>query len=292
MHGCKALIIGIFALVLPGCMFWGTSPSVVTRERIATPPPVPDPNMVQVDIALLERPLEDPFLDRELWLSTDQHIVELERLALLEDNGIRVGQVVGMIPARLTSLLKSERSCIDPRRRTLASGQGLTHHLTPVQPRVAFTVTHRGERQEVSLDQAKFCLEVIPTLDNKGRTKVQFTPKVQHSSEAFPIKVAPDYSGWVNEAGRPHRSFPQLGWHVSLGTGEILVIGTHLDKQGTLGYNAFVHAEEPNPMQRVLIVRTSRTFTSPEAELSSPQLGNGKAAPLALQAALTPPLVR
>src|SRR5207247_4496708 len=76
--------------------------------------PAANSQVVQLDVAILERPLGDPFLDKELWQHTDEMIVDLDRKAAVEDNGYRVGQIIGMTPGKLQDLLKSPRSCINP----------------------------------------------------------------------------------------------------------------------------------------------------------------------------------
>ena len=77
-------------------------------------------------MALLECPLGDPFINRELWKSTDEMMVDAERRIALEQNGLRVGQIVSMTPGALQDLLKSERACLNPRRRLLPAGQTVT----------------------------------------------------------------------------------------------------------------------------------------------------------------------
>ena len=69
--------------------------------------PIPGPEMVQIDIALLERPLHDRFLNNELWLLADEQIIPLERKAYLEEAGFRIGQVNGLNPSGLQTMLTS-----------------------------------------------------------------------------------------------------------------------------------------------------------------------------------------
>ena len=70
----------------------------------------------------------------------------------------------------MNTLLKSERACVNPRRRLLASGNSVTHILGGNLPRSTFTI-HRGKQnEELTIDQARFCLEVSATLTSDGRT--------------------------------------------------------------------------------------------------------------------------
>ena len=218
----------------------------------------PDPNTVVLDLAFLERPIGDDYLNGELWTATDQHIVDIERQAELEDNGLRIGQVVGVMPGKLLKLLQSERACVNPLKRFVPCGEPTIQHLGPIQPRSRFQITLAGKTQILTLDDAQFCFDLVATLSRNGRTKLAFVPKVEHRRQALAIDIAPDYSSWVAPSEKPGRSFPQLSWHVELAPGELLVIGPMLDKPGSFGYRAFVQDAEPNPVQRVLVLRCTR----------------------------------
>ncbi len=96
-----------------------------------------------LDVAIIERPLGDSFLNQELWSEADEQAiradvgeqaVSLERKTALEKNGFRVGQVGGLMPpAKLLSLLLSPRSC-QPHRVQLHAGNATTIPLGPVWP--------------------------------------------------------------------------------------------------------------------------------------------------------------
>src|SRR4051812_35123541 len=62
------------------------------------------PDGALLDIVLIERPLGDAFVNDEIWRSTDLQVAGLEKKAVLDDNGFRVGQVIGMNPAELQKL--------------------------------------------------------------------------------------------------------------------------------------------------------------------------------------------
>ncbi len=96
--------------------------------------------LVQLELPLLERPLGDPFINQELWQYTDEMILDLDRKAAIEDNGFRVGKIVGMTPGKLHELLRSERSCSNPQRRIFPSGHNVLQYLSPVWPHSEYTV--------------------------------------------------------------------------------------------------------------------------------------------------------
>src|SRR6267378_3848393 len=110
--------VAFAAFVLTGCATDKpvTSMSFLNRFR-PLKPAISGPDVIQITVALLERPLHDRFLNNELWLIADEQIIPLERKACLEEAGFRIGQVNGLNPSGLQSLLTSERSCVSARHQ-------------------------------------------------------------------------------------------------------------------------------------------------------------------------------
>ena len=84
-------------------------------------------------ICVVEEKLDNEFINHGLWTCTDQQVVGIERKALLEDNGFRIGQVVGSLPGKLQDLLNAERSCVKSEYQMLASGN---KRMVPLGPRL------------------------------------------------------------------------------------------------------------------------------------------------------------
>jgi hypothetical protein len=247
-----------------------------------------DSQLVQLEVALLERPVGDPFLNQELWQHTDEMVVPLERKSAVEDNGFRVGQIVGMTPGKLQELLKSERYCINPRLRLLPSGHSVAQYLGPVLPRSEFVIQLGKQTVAAGFDQARFCLDVKATLTNDGKTRLAFTPKVETGETTLPFQPDPDQQSWILRVERPCQTFPELTWEVALAPGEFLVIGALLSKDKSLGHRSFVQ-EDGNAVQRLLVLRTSRALNSGDtSEPNLEDIARSKRSPcLALQASMT-----
>src|SRR5262249_31000495 len=113
-HG-QARLLGLLTALLAGCAT-GKVPHAVTWLDHLRPFQGPTgPDVVSMQVALIERPVGDPYLNHELWAGADEQAIPLERKVVLEDNGLRVGQIGGIAPAKLLALLTSEKSCINPR---------------------------------------------------------------------------------------------------------------------------------------------------------------------------------
>jgi len=244
--------------------------------------------VVQLDVRVLERPVGDPFINQELWQHTDEMVVDLERKAAVEDNGFRVGQIVGMTPVKFQELLNSERYCVNPRRHLVPSGHSVTPSIGPAWARGDYVVQDGKQIDETALEQARFYLEVKATLTSDGKTRLSFVPKVESGETTLPFQADPDQQAWTMRVDKPCRNYPKAGWDVVLAPGEHLVIGAILQKEKTLGHRSFVQ-EQGNLVQRLLVLSTNRAPSSADAaEISLREVARCHPSPcLAVQASGT-----
>jgi len=291
VNKCKLFLLTLFVVLLcgTGCAVWpepGPTTSWLKRPGFF-PSPINN-QTVQLDIAILERNLGDPFLNHELWQNTDEMIVDLDCKAAVENNGFRVGQIVGMTPGKLLDLLKSKRYCSNPRTRLLASGNTVPLYLSPVLPRSDFMVQLGKEPHEEALDQARFCLDVKATLTADNKTRLNFTPKVEHGEPMLPFHPDPAEQRWIMRVEKPCKTYAELAWDVVLAPGEFLIIGAILPKERTLGHRSFVQ-EDGQPVQRLLVLRTNRAPQGGDSsEPTLEDLARNHPSPcLAVQASMT-----
>ena len=116
MRRWLALLLALTAGCAAGCFAGHTTRAASLFEPLRPLLGPTGTDAVQLDVALIERPTGDRFLNEELWDLADEQGVAFEKKAALDDNGIRVGLIGGMPPAGLQALLTSERSCANPRR--------------------------------------------------------------------------------------------------------------------------------------------------------------------------------
>jgi hypothetical protein len=274
----RPLYAGLVALgLLPagGCL--GPKPAgLVTAAKPPVGPPAAD--AVVLEVSVIEQPVGDGYLNRGLWATVDEGVVELDRKAILEDNGFRVAVTGGQPPDRLLDLLTSERSNPNARRWQLHAGTAKTAALGEPRAACTFQAYQRGEVTAVELAQAQCQLAVTPALTADGRVRLTFVPQVQHGE---PQLLAPAAEGeWRLHGSKPVKEFPGLTFEVTLGPQDFVVVGTSAERDQTLGHRCFVTADGPKPVQRLLAIRAGRL----RAPADGPA-GDGAAAPLAYQAA-------
>jgi hypothetical protein len=283
MRPWATLGVGLLTWVLVGCV-----PSQVRttswfrgRQPFASPAA---PNTVEMEVALLECPVGDRYINRDLWALADEQVVTPEQKAALEDNGFRVALVGGIVPAELQTLLTSERNNVNPRRRLVLVGHPAAFDLASPAANLRYSVVQDGQPVEVELEQAQCKLVVVPGLTPEGKAKLHFTPEVEYGELVRNIQPSPE--GFFLEVERPHKAYPALSWEVSLEANQYLVIGARFDQRQSLGFASFVQADESNPAQRLLVIRTNRSAAAPGsllAEAEKAAMAKG-APPLALQA--------
>ncbi len=283
-----ALLLALAAASVGGCLTGTPGRPTSWVDRLPPLEGPTGPDAVQMDLAFVEGPLGDRFLDREMWGLADDQVVAADRRAVIEDNGFRVGQVGGITPAGLQARLTSDRTCVNPQRLRLCSGKPTAVPLGPPLPHCRFQLRLDGNTVPVEFERAECFLVIVPTLTADGRTRLQFTPEVRSGLPGQFYRPAADRSGWVVQDDRAPERYPALAWEVTLAVNEYVAVGTRFDRPQTLGHACFVRTE-PTPRQRILVIRTGRP--APPVTLApgetAEELASHRSPPLALQAALS-----
>jgi hypothetical protein len=257
-------VLALLAGALAGC-FTGQPERSLSRLGPAGLGGPAGEDVVQIDVALVERPLGDRYVNGELWELADEQGVTLERKAVLEENGFRVGQVGGLPPVGLQALLTSPRSCPDPHRLAVRAGNPTAVTLGPVWKACRFEVRQGAAAVGVELADAQCLLEIVPTLTDDGRTTLRFTPHVRHGQPRMVPQAAQGPDGWRRwecVARQAEETYAALSWELTVAPNEYVVVGTHLNKPDTLAQRCFTDAG----VQRLLVLRTGRALPGAPAD--------------------------
>lgn len=291
MRRGRTLMLGLLAAWFVGCATGGEAVrpnSLLSRFHPLQGPTGPD--VIQMEVAVLERPVGDRYLNEELWAQADEMVVDLDQKVSLENNGLRVCQVAGITPPGLQALLTSKRSCVNHRYVLRHAGSAYTLLLGPKAQDARFQIHWEGQAEEADFEQAQYKLEVLPTLGKDAHVHLRFTPSIEHGEAKLVTRRNPDGAFALNTE-RPVAAYPALSWEVSLAQNEYVAVGAHFDRPQTLGHQFFIRPDEPVPVQRLLVVRTSRLRPGVErqqpADGEEEDLSLSESPPLALQAGWT-----
>jgi hypothetical protein len=278
------LLLG--AGLLTGCAVESPRRSLSFHPSTSGPLAPACADVVQIQLALLEVPVGDPYVNQEMWGLADEQQITPNQKAVLHENGFRVGQIRGITPPGLQELLTSERNNPNPRYKQARAGLPCTIDLGPALNECRCEVRENGRTMPVKAAYAQLGLEVTPSLTEEGRVSLQFTPRLGLGGASATSGGPGEAPLWMLLTQRSARTFPELSWDVTLEPNEYVVVGGLIDREESLGHRCFVRVEEANTVQRLLVIRTSRI--QPELPTDAMIGGGGllkHAPPLAMQAA-------
>lgn len=271
MGRCLAVLIALGCAALAGCLS-GSKEHTIARSHGTPLAGVVGDDVIYLDVAVIERPLGDAFVNRELWNEADEEVirvegepvVSLERKTTLEKNGFRVGQVGGMLPSKLQDLLMSQRSC-QTRRIQLHAGHATILACGSPWPKCHCRLVHDDRTAPLELDKVQCELEVEPSLADEGRIRLRVTPRLKHGdlkSAFLPVRDADGQLHWDRQEHQAEEVYPWLSWTLTLVSNEYVVLGALLDQGESLGEQFFLTRQEDQPIvQRLVVLRAAHVPT-------------------------------
>ncbi len=284
MRHYLAAALALTAASLTGC-FTALPDRALTRYEAKLPfSSFAGEDVVQLDVYLVERPIGDVCINREVWELADEQTLQ-ERKQVLDDNGLRVCVLGDSPPDGLQTLLHSERSCANPRRLLFHAGQPTQIVLGPPTARLTVPLHQNGQTTLIDFDEAQCLLEatIRPAEDNK--LVLNFSPQVRHGEQLATPRAVPLPSGelrWEPQVAQPTETYRGLSWELTVAANTFVAIGTRLDRPDTLGQRAFLNTEGLR-IQRLLVLRVNRARAGDDPVDDAHE----KSAPLALQAGRT-----
>jgi hypothetical protein len=223
---------------------------------------------VQVQSVLIEQPVGDPFLNRDLW-AAGWPAAGGQTRALLAENGLRAAVLGGNLPPRFQALLDSEPDTVNPHGLTFATRKDAVIPTAGPIDRCEYEVRTGlgGKPERVELREARCGVLVRPEATPDGRVRVWCEPQVQHGERQEWLRPTADGTQFVVQGEVPLEKYPALGFDVALGPNDYLLIGWDADRDGTLGAAMFAVEAGGRPRQRVLVVRAGRTGDAPPDDL-------------------------
>lgn len=227
---------------------------------------------------LIELPPGDPFLTTELWAAAGKPVPH-EQAVLLARNGLRVGVLGGLIPARFDALTASDATFKFGTDRTFKPGvPRVVPANGPLDRAVVRTVADlSADPAERTFAAAECGLSVTARPAAGGRVTLTCEPQIQYGDKELFLTAAADGSGFARTDHKPREAYPALRFEVTLAADEYLVVGPAADPDGTLGQALFLDAADGRVRQRVLVVRASSgPGGMPEAATFAPAAAAGR----------------
>ena len=209
-----------------------------------------------VESVLLERPVGDTFLDRDLW-AAGRSPLPGEADAVLAENGLRVLVLGGNLPPGFQKILASEAETVNPHSLTFANRKDAVIPTAGPTDLCEYDVRPdlAAKRTKVTLKQARCGVMVRPERTADGRVKLWCEPQVQHGDRTDWFRPNADATEILKQGEVPLERYPGLGFDVLLGPNEYLLIGWPANADATLGAALFGVEADGRPRERVLVIR-------------------------------------
>lgn len=230
--------------------------------------PVLPANALIVDTVLLERPLGDPFLNRDLWTSTFCTLTP-ETRELLTSNGLQVGILTGTYPNEFLNIVNNQAEAIAPHRLTFNHiKEEVIPSAGPIDNcKFELLADLAGKPERVTLEGARCGVLVRPERLPDGRVKIWCEPQIQHGQREERYRTTEDGTQLMKYEEVPTEKYPFLGFEIILRPEECLLIGSIAEQRYCLGGVLFESELNGNPRQRVAVIRTRVVNASPMADL-------------------------
>jgi hypothetical protein len=263
---------GIFLCLIVsgmGCeRFFTPSDKPVTPSVARSLAPAFPADSLIVESVLIERPLGDPYIDRELWEST-MPVGSPETRALLAENGLRASILVGIFPSQLQTMLGTKADVVDPHLLTFNNRkEAVLPSAGPIKEcQYDLLADLAGKPESFTLKDANCGVLVRPQPLEIGKVKLWCEPQLQHGSRLERFRASEDGTRLTVTEEMPTEKYPVLGFEVVLHADECLAIGSISERQNTLGTTLFGVEVEGTPRQRLLLIRSRQVNVSATANL-------------------------
>lgn len=261
-HNRLLRIGGLLALVACGMGLTGCSPFDKPRSLTQTsrklPALQPPPGSMQLDMAYIEWPADDPQLGQQLWRYVDQvGPVDAETRTRLRQNGFRLG-IVGTNPPlalqrmlRLKSDFASEPEAeqtkqFSGRRVFLVSGGETEVQVSNPYPECTVSMPADGRSELRRFENAICKYRIRASRVQDGWARLEFTPQISHGDDQLRYAVGEEMQ-WQHQSGQLTESFRPQRFTIELKAGDMAIITAEDDAPSTLG-QLFFHG--PAALQR------------------------------------------
>jgi hypothetical protein len=225
---------------------------------------------IRLEVSLLEFTPGDTYPNEEIWTLADESGQNLEKRAILDENGFRVATLGGQIPSELHRVIHSKRINPEPRAVQMRLGHSKQLQLGASYSECALDLVREGRSTTREYLRASLLLEVTPEEAEGNRIKLRVIPTVRHGEVEMEPKPVVHPSGYRHFEIIPRHNEDTLGWmgfDLNLASGEYGIIGCRLGHPESLGQMSFLNQQTQSPVQRLLLLRAVRHIGSTEESL-------------------------
>jgi len=216
---------------------------------------------VMVCLAVVERPMNDPYIHTTLWEMVDEQVIPFEKKIGLAENGIRAGVLGGQPPQAFLDILGSDRSCINPRQIQTRLNQPVLATIGTTRDELRYQVRSPSDSESCQQTNATCQWEVIIKPGEPGKLKVALCPQVKHGETQMRPRAVQDKTGiltWQLQTQQQFERYPACQFEMDVRQGEFVLVGAYGENATTIGSSWFRQPDPRGSVQRLLVIRTAR----------------------------------
>ena len=286
MRDRRFILMMLVTLMLTGCVGGKSSrtTSLFNRSQEQSGPHGPD--AVYIQYAVIERPLGNPMMDRQIWNSLDELVLPSEKREILNQNAIRVGLVSSLPSSELSALISNPGRKGSHREHRLYANNSYSILMQGPLPKVEYQVqnTMDGKPAVIKFENSRFTFAITPTITRENKIVVHCVPEVEYSDKSHWLPIGAVGERWRGRL--PIERYTALGWDITLAPRDFLVIGTSYEAKKSLGHFMLTDESGDTMVQKLLVIKAGRMIDRDDRNLISRiEPSSDGIIPLATQAA-------
>jgi len=252
MRLVRLLLVGLASVGLVGCLHEADRPEWMNRIPLLRSTPDADSAIIQY--VMVERTAGGEEINRRVWDRIDEQLFPYETRDLLSEAGLRIGTASESTPGPLRKMIEDPRTDWGHRGRSFALDKPAPMFVSRSPSSAHFALPSlNGESTAFRRDQAALGFEMTVRDGPDGKVVLRLVPlaKYRDAGQLVPTEGS--------ERDQATEAFPGAGIEVPLSASEYLVIGTDSYRDGTFGHAAFTGVKDERTVQRLLVLRATRT---------------------------------
>jgi hypothetical protein len=218
-----------------------------------------EPNKCMLRVAILNRSFRDPVINETVWNVADEQSIPLEARRNLEANGLRLGLVIGELPAELESVLKAPPPHqVNPVTFLADEGEPTEIIISNPVEEVSLLMNRENRIYGKDYQSASGFFRVTANHNGTDSVSLRITPEIHHGpvQRTYEALAGGAYSPqqFKMNDGQQKEALGDLTTTISLASGQVAVIGCRTRQDRSLGDFLFTEMDSKGDQKRQKLV--------------------------------------
>jgi hypothetical protein len=228
-----------------------------------------EPKRCLLRVAILSRPFGDPLVNETIWTATDEQIVTPRERRLWEVNGLRVGRIVGELPAEVQALLEdsSPNKKVNPTTFFVESGEQTLISISESVEQASLLLNRDNRAFGRDFAAASGFFRTTAQHEGAHSVSLRFVPEIHHGPIQRTYQPLANASAdaprqfRIND-GQQEETLRDLPVNLIVEPGQVVAIGCRPEQKRSLGTFLFNQAvaHSDQRIQKLILIWASRNM--------------------------------